>query len=303
MLDFKTINSTDYPLLTEYFSAQEYKLCDYSVGAIFMWKDFFSARYALYEDFLIFQSNYNDREKCFSFPISIKDNSFENIRKAIEILEEHSKSQNIPVINYINVPPEGLAMLETVYGNRMKAESDRDWFDYLYNFNDMLTFEGRKFNGQRNHINKFVRNYPNYSFEPITRDNLDQLIDFYDEYLKDNPGKDEIEQNELIMTKSLILEYFNLPMTGGILKIGDRIAGFSIGEIVNKVLFVHVEKAVLDYKGIYPVIVKEFAGMNADKGILYVNREEDVGNPGLRKSKLSYHPLTLLEKYTAEVII
>jgi len=303
MLEFKTINITDFPLLTEYFSVQDYKLCDYSVGAIFMWKDFFSAKYALYEDFLFFQSNYNDREKCFSFPISIKDNSSENIKKAIRIMEEHSRSQNIRVINYINVPPAGLAMLEAVYGDRIKAEADRDWFDYLYNFNDMLTFEGRKYNGQRNHINKFVRNYPDYSFEPITRDNQNRLIEFYDNYLKDNPGKDEIETNELIMTRRLIEEYFNLPMTGGILTVGGRIAGFTIGEIINKVLFVHVEKAVLDYKGIYPVIVREFARMNADKNILYINREEDVGNPGLRKSKLSYHPLTLLEKYTAEVAI
>ena len=301
MLNFKTINNSDLSLFREYFAAQDYKLCDYSVGAIFMWKDFFSAEYAVFDDFLIFRSEFNDVERCFSFPISNKDNSFQNVEKAIKKLEEHSKEQGTEVITYINVPKEALPLLEKIYGSKMKKSFEREWSDYLYHFSDLLNFEGRKYNGQRNHINKFVRNYSDYGFQEISRENHEKLKAFYEEFLKNNAAKGEIEKNELATTKIVIDEYFSLPMVGGILEIGGEIAGFSIGEIVGSTLFVHIEKANVEYKGIYPFIVKQFAELNSNKNISYINREEDVGDLGLRKSKLAYHPCELLDKYTVEI--
>ena len=240
-------------------------------------------------------------ERCFSFPISNKDNSFQNVEKAIKKLEEHSKEQGTEVITYINVPKEALPLLEKIYGSKMKKSFEREWSDYLYHFSDLLNFEGRKYNGQRNHINKFVRNYSDYGFQEISRENHEKLKAFYEEFLKNNAAKGEIEKNELATTKIVIDEYFSLPMVGGILEIGGEIAGFSIGEIVGSTLFVHIEKANVEYKGIYPFIVKQFAELNSNKNISYINREEDVGDLGLRKSKLAYHPCELLDKYTVEI--
>ena len=303
MLNFKPINNEDLSLFAEFFSLQDHKLCDYSVGAVYMWKDFFSSEYTVFDDFLVFQAKYYDVEKNFSYPISIKDNSPGNIKKAIKTLEDYSKSQNYKTVNYNNVPKEGIVLLEEIYGRRLVKEFDRDWCDYLYNFEDIRTFKGRKYNGQRNHINQFARNYPHYKFQAITKENIEKLIKFFEEFLKTDLAGDEIEQNELDMTTKLLQEYFSLPMTGGILEIGDKIAGFTIGEIVNRTLFVHIEKAYTEYKGIYPFIAKQFAQLNSDKNILYINREEDVGDPGLRRAKMSYHPCELLEKYTAEISI
>ncbi|MFR6496326.1 MAG: phosphatidylglycerol lysyltransferase domain-containing protein [Ruminococcus sp.] len=48
----------------------------------------------------------------------------------------------------------------------------------------------------------------------------------------------------------------------------------------------------------YPAMAQAFAAHFA-MDYTYLNREEDLGIPGLRKSKLSYYPELLLEKWTA----
>ena len=87
---------------------------------------------------------------------------------------------------------------------------------------------------------------------------------------------------------------------GGLIRTEGRIVAFSFGEIIGDTLFVHVEKALREVRGSYQMIVSELLSRFATDGILYVNREEDVGDPGLRYSKESYHPKCLLEKYEME---
>jgi hypothetical protein len=94
----------------------------------------------------------------------------------------------------------------------------------------------------------------------------------------------------------LLENYGQYGLFGGFLTVGGEIVSFSVGERVNDTVFVHVEKADIRYTGVYQVMVQEFLKHFAREGDLYVNREEDVGDEGLRKSKLSYHPAELLEK-------
>ena len=70
----------------------------------------------------------------------------------------------------------------------------------------------------------------------------------------------------------------------------------SVGEIIKDTLYVHIEKADRSYEGSYQMIVREFARHNVTEDVKYINREEDVGDEGLRKSKAIYHPIELLEK-------
>ena len=80
-----------------------------------------------------------------------------------------------------------------------------------------------------------------------------------------------------------------------------KIVAFSVGEIVGDTLFVHIEKALKEYEGSYQVMVREFAVHEATDEVTYINREEDIGDLGLRTSKLSYHPVRLLAKYFVTV--
>ena len=75
----------------------------------------------------------------------------------------------------------------------------------------------------------------------------------------------------------------------------------ALGEIIGDTLFIHIEKADRDYEGCYQMLVAQFAQQFAGEGVAFINREDDTGDPGLRTSKLSYHPVALLEKYTVTV--
>ena len=81
----------------------------------------------------------------------------------------------------------------------------------------------------------------------------------------------------------------------------DLAAGFSLGEIVGDTLFTHIEKADRDYEGCYQMLVAQFAQHFVRDGVHFINREDDTGDLGLRTSKLSYHPVALLEKYTVTI--
>ena len=90
-------------------------------------------------------------------------------------------------------------------------------------------------------------------------------------------------------------------LLGGVLLVEGRIVGFSLGEIIGDTLFTHIEKADRDYEGCYQMLVAQFAQQFAGEGVAFINREDDTGDLGLRTSKLSYHPVALLEKYTVTV--
>jgi hypothetical protein len=86
-----------------------------------------------------------------------------------------------------------------------------------------------------------------------------------------------------------------------VLKAGGAVVGFSLGEIIGDTLYVHIEKADRGCKGAYQMLVNQFAAAQRQEQLLYINREEDMGDPGLRASKQSYHPVALLKKFVVRV--
>ena len=96
--------------------------------------------------------------------------------------------------------------------------------------------------------------------------------------------------------------YEKLGLEGGVLFTDDKIVGFSLGEMANSDTFdVHFEKAEIRMNGAYPMVCRELTRMLMDRhpGLVYINREDDMGLDALRQSKLSYKPVYLLEKYIA----
>ena len=106
---------------------------------------------------------------------------------------------------------------------------------------------------------------------------------------------------DLNKTKEVLNNLDLYDMKGGLLMVEDRLAGFSLGEVLGDTLFIHIEKADREIFGAYQMLVSQFAQAYAGEGVSFLNREDDVGDPGLRTSKLSYHPVALLEKYVVTV--
>jgi uncharacterized protein len=290
MLTFHSITADNIMTAAEYFKYKISRTSDYTVGAMYMWRDFYNTSYTIYDDMILYKVKFLNRTS-FTFPVGGG-----SLTKAVDALKEYCNVNEIPLW-FCTVPEEATPILVNEFHGTIPGMPSRDWADYLYNAADLAEMAGRKFSGQRNHINKFKKMYPNWEYHRINSENLPRIIDFLIDYEK-NHGKDaSLAQEELKRTLELMpyLDKFNLP--GGFIEVDGVIIAISIGEIIKDTLYCHIEKANREYPGSYQMIVKEFSSDMMQYGIQYINREEDVGDEGLRTSKLSYHPVQLLDKY------
>ena len=287
---FKKLELEDIPKILPFLNSFSSHLSDFTIGGLFMWRDYFNIEYLIKDERLFFKLDLAERKNMFTFPIGI------DFRKNIEFLKKYSTLNNLPLIFSI-ISEKELSILKENY-EIVDIKNERAWEDYFYLSEDLIELKGRKFNTQRNHINKFIRTYPEYQLVEINKDNInlaiDFLINFYKEYEKTSPIS--------IEEKNITFELFDNNMLGGMLKVDDKIIGISVGEIINDTLFIHTEKADRNYLGVYQMLNNEFA-KHYGENTTYINREEDVGDEGLRRAKLMYNPVELLKKYIVEVKI
>ncbi len=289
MIKFKKIELKDIPTLKAYFSAYPARQCDRSAGAAVMWRDYFENCFAVIDGTLIMSASL-DNKTCFSFPIG------RNVTDALVAIEKHCNELGIPLV-FCSVNKSELPVLEKHFG-QITTDADRDWFDYLYEKEAMLNLAGRKYGTPRNHINKFKKLYTDWSFEPVNDNNIPELIEFTNNFTF-SAEKDESAALELQMCIEVLQNYEAYGMQGGALRVDGKIIAYSIGETVGDTIFSHIEKADISYAGAYQMLTNQFLHMYAESDeIKFVNREEDCGDEGLRKSKLSYHPVELIEKNT-----
>jgi len=293
MLEFSPLTLSDINKLRPFILRENSNICDYTAGDIFMWRDYFSTEYAIFDDAVIFKLKvtYKDVSTMFSLPIG------NNIHCCIEEVVRYCRSHDLPIA-FNAVTDEGLEPLRSTF-EKHEFYTSENWSDYIYRSVDLVKLEGRKYSNKRNHVNQFRRAYENYAYEEINNENLPQIRNFYDELCSETDFSAKIAMEEEDHNKTVeVLKNFDVyGLSGGLLRVGEAVVAFSIGEVKNDILFVHIEKADMRYKGVYQMINNEFAKHFATEGIEYINREEDVGDMGLRASKQSYHPYKLAKKY------
>ncbi len=183
----------------------------------------------------------------------------------------------------------------------LTVKDNRDWYDYLYDSQDIVNFAGKKYANQRNHISRFERDNPDWSFEIMTADHVNEIRQFYMSFLEIRAKEDDKAQEEEEKIFEVLDHFDEYGFLGGILRVDGKIVGISMGEIVRDTLIIHIEKADTTYSGVYQKLVHCYAKEYVNEEVKFINREEDMGDPGLRKSKLSYRPIKLLEKFTVRI--
>lgn len=294
-IDFKPISAEAAASLAPYLAHQPFRTCDYTVGAIFQWRAYFKTYYAIEHGMLIQIADYPGEGPCYAYPVGDGD-----MDAALSAVEADAIRRGIPLV-FCCVPEEGLPILKNRYGERASISSHRDWADYLYEAEGLKFFPGKKYHGQKNHLNRFIKDNPSYRYVPVTKDTLGAAERFLDEYALHAPIDKVIEEEEMLRSKELLADALILGQTAGYIETDGVIVALSVGEVVGDTLYVHVEKARLDYPGAYQAIVSEFAKAACLPDTLYINREDDSGEEGLRRSKLSYQPLRLIDKYWVTV--
>lgn len=294
-LTFKKLEIDDIIELKEYFRNCNYHISDYSAAFKAMWQNYFEMYFALVEGCLVFKEYFQGRV-YFHYPMSLGSDEC-CAEHALDMLEEYCRGSNIR-IHFTSVPAEKLCYLVKRYGTDLHITNKRRWRDYLYEAQDFVTFAGKKFSGQRNHINKFKRLYPQYTYCTLTDDDRDEIVKFLKEYEERQLAKGTMMAREEMQSAYNVLPYIGaLGLSAGGLRIDGKLIAFSVGEVCGDQLIVHIEKALTSYEGVYPVMANEFARHNVTEEIKFINREDDSGDAGLRKSKLQYNPIALVDKY------
>ena len=194
-----------------------------------------------------------------------------------------------------SVTEENLKWMKEVYKDSISVSYDRDFSDYIYNSQALIELKGKKYHGKRNHIRHFLEN--EWSFEPLEEENIGDCIEFAAKFYNKNDSGDFSAIVEQYAINLFLQNMDYLGLKGGVLKADGKTIGFSIGEQLNSDTFVvHIEKSVSTIQGAYPMLCNQFAKRYCGD-FKYINREEDMGTEGLRKSKMSYHPEFLLNKY------
>lgn len=298
---FKPITIDDQDLFTDIFKRAEPTASEFTFSYLFMWKRDYNLSYAIIENHLCLVSQ-SKVYKPYSFcpiPVSGKFDplSFSRACKRIEAYFSDTGFQPM----FARVSDCCLGRLLSVYGEGAKVQPLENTFDYVYNASDLINLSGKKFSGKRNHIHQFMRKYGNYEYVRVTEDNLDECKKILDAWADKNEIDCDPDNSERLACYELLKNWSRLPLKGALIKVNGSFEAFTIGELLNpETAVVRIEKANSDIHGIYTLINRDFCA-NEWGNVKYINREEDLGLDGLRKSKLSYNPTFMVNKFLVKV--
>lgn len=288
---FKRTELEDKELITSYFEKAPSKSCERTFANVLLWSRHYPVKWTVIEDALVFKSE-DETHLAFAYPAGEP----EQVKKALEVMEQYSKERGYAFQLY-SVTTEMFEQLNTWYPGEFQIEYQRDEADYIYEQEKLATLSGKKLHAKRNHINKFQATYENWSYEPLSEENLEECFQLALKWRNLNGCEEDEEKNaELCVTCNSLRLFRELELTGGVLRVDGEIVAFTIGEALDQDTFVvHIEKAYADVEGAYTMINQQFV-QHACQDYRYVNREDDAGMEGLRKAKLSYRPAFLVEK-------
>ena len=294
MMKFKLIKLEDKQIIQPIVSQIPYQLCNYTFTNMIIWGDSYSPAYSIIDGMLVIISQPEEKQ-YFNFPLGNGD-----AKSLIDKLMQYAKEKNIP-FKLINITDEMKTFLEENYPDKFSFSLKRDNADYLYNTQDLLLLKGKKYQPKRNHIHKFKKLY-DYQYNNMTLQDIPECVEMHKQWAlmhckKGNTGL----ENETCATAKALQLFDKLELKGGVLRVEGKVVAFTLGQAINNSTFdVCVEKALSDYEGAYPMINQQFVEHQLFS-YSYINREEDTGEEGLRKAKLSYHPVRLIDKYVARI--
>lgn len=210
----------------------------------------------------------------------------------------------VPTVPILETLFEDHAYLKNVPESKCKSErirlesagfqvvEDRDNFDYLYDRKDLAELSGKAYHKKRNLVNAFINSYT-YEQKMLDDSTMRDAIFVLDAW-RDEKGVD----GDYVAAREALERYEVLGMRGAVYYVDGKPAGYALGEPIAKarMFAVHFEKAIGQYKGLYQFINQAFA-QTLPSYVKYVNREQDLGDEGLRQAKMTYRPSGFVRKY------
>ncbi|HZK88419.1 MAG TPA: phosphatidylglycerol lysyltransferase domain-containing protein [Anaerovoracaceae bacterium] len=290
MEQFKKITVEDSDILAKYINICKHRACDYSVGNLVLWSDIYNTQFAVAND-MLFIKFMNGDKNYFAFPMGNGD-----LKQSFQWILAYCEEQNTEFHMSV-IESDMFAEIEKIYPGEYQVSYIRNNADYVYKIEDLKNLAGKKYHGKKNHINKFLKTNPDWSYERISEENTEECIAMVKEWCLENGCcNDQAKSDEICVVIKGLRNRQKLGLLGGIIRISGRIVALTMGEKLGDDTFViHFEKAFADINGAYPMINQQFI-IHELTDYIYINREEDLGVEGLRISKESYRPIFMVEK-------
>ncbi|MBN2157266.1 MAG: DUF2156 domain-containing protein [Candidatus Lokiarchaeota archaeon] len=287
---FKPLELEDKSVFAEKLEEIQPIISEFTFTNLWMWREYYKFAWKLLYDGNIILVSLHDHTKLIAFPMI--GNYYNSI---LEELVSLNALFHLP-IEVHRVPEKDLQEIINVHPLTQIIE-DRDNWDYVYKKEDLLELSGGNYEKIRRKLNKFEREYKT-RVEVLSSDNAKLCLELQETWCdlrscSDNPSLD----NEDKGIRDILLNFNKLDYTGLLIFQKDKIIGFSIGERLNtNTIIVHVEKGDTKYSGIYQALNHSFVEKCA-ANYKFVNREQDLGVEGLRRSKMEYNPDHFIKKY------
>ncbi|MDD5409189.1 MAG: phosphatidylglycerol lysyltransferase domain-containing protein [Candidatus Omnitrophica bacterium] len=260
------------------------RISEFTFTNLFSWREAFNYEVSILEEAVILRSGVGQPAR-FLQPIGAAESA-----KIIGRVLGDTKGF------FMRIPEETVGFLKK--DSRFKVEEDRNNWDYLYLFSDLLNLSGRKYDGKRNQIKKFKSEH-DYAYVDINVSEAALILEFEEAWcaVKDCQHVEGLD-NERRTLHQIIAHFTDFGVRAGAIKVGGKIRAVAIAEALNTdTLVMHILKADPALSGLYQVMLNDFLAAQ-DKRFKYVNLEQDLGIAGLRASKQSYHPCGMIKKYT-----
>jgi len=286
---FKDIDMSLRDVIRDFFSGCALEASEYTFTNIFAFRFAYNFNISMLKDNLVILKN---TEPVSMFcPVGSSD-----ILKTLNEIFDYLRNINkTPCLERV---PESFVHAYLKDNGKFIFKEERDQFDYVYDVSELIEIKGSKFHDKKNKVNKF-RSLYKYEYLTLTSDLIEECLAFEDYWCEVKEcGKYPGLQRERCAILEMLNNFSDLNIKGGIIKIGDKVAAVTLAEkLLPDTMVIHVEKANPDIPGLYQVINQEFL-MHEAAGCSFVNREQDLGIPGLRTSKMSYNPVRFVKKYT-----
>lgn len=288
MITVNRLNISHRELVNRYLDKYPPEISEHTFTNLFVWRKFRPVYFTEIDDSLLFfierENNWEQEFILFGPPVG-------NI-SVDDILE----SRELKITGAIRFTEKTIKAFRK---NWISLEDDRDNSDYLFRVIDLATLSGRKFSRKRNHIKRCLDAY-DCIYEEMSEEKVDEVKEMHERWCISRACFNDPDlMKEYEAVREALDNFRLLGLTGGLIMINGRVEAFAIAEKLSPGIAVwHFEKAMREFHGLNQLITHWFAKYGLDD-YEYVNREQDLGIPGLRKAKLSYFPDYILKKYNA----
>jgi hypothetical protein len=289
--DFKPIDIEDRDFIHEILWRYQPQTSELTFTNLFIWRSHYGIRWSVYQDWLIIFSAANNG--FFAFPPIGPSSRLDVVRLLLQWLKKERKEKE-PRIERA----DKILVSEIQGATDLLIEPTREHFDYVYRSEDLIQLAGRKYHSKRNHIYQFRRKY-SFAYSPLSQELVKSCLALAESWCEWHRCEEDMNLLDEWEAARQALDHFeDLRIEGGVIQIENKVEAFALGELLNqRTGVVHIEKANPEIPGLYALINQQFCE-KIWRNVPYVNREQDLGETGLRKAKLSYYPDHLVEKFT-----